>query len=204
MKKKQKKIKNISYLAQGTIYPDVIESSVSGTSKTIKTHHNVGGLPKKMNLKVLEPFRFLFKDEIRKIAKKLGVDDSLIHRHPFPGPGLAVRIIGEVTVQKIKILQKADNILISELKKNKVYKNISQAAAILLPIKTVAVKGDNRRYENVIALRCVKTVDFMSASWSKLDYDILEEISNKITNQINISRVVYDITNKPPATIEWE
>ena len=202
-----KKIKNVKFLAQGTLYPDLIESkSVTGsqTSK-IKSHHNVGGLPKKMKLELVEPLRDLFKDEVRKMGIELGIPKEMIERHPFPGPGLGVRIIGEVTKEKTKILQEADNIFIQELIKADLYDKVSQAFVVLLPVKSVGVVGDERRYADVIALRAVETVDFMTAKWAHLPYGLLEHVSNRIVNEIEeVSRVVYDISGKPPATIEWE
>ncbi len=195
------------YLAQGTLYPDVIESTspFKGPSVRIKTHHNVGGLPEKMKFKLVEPFKFLFKDEIRKIAKKLDLPDFIIKRHPFPGPGLAVRIIGSVNKERLEILKEADIIVEEEIKKAKLYDKIWQAFAVLLPIKSVGIMGDKRTYENVIALRIVRSLDGMTADWVKVPYKILEKISNRIVNEVNgVNRVVYDITSKPPATIEWE
>jgi len=200
------KIKDVKWLAQGTIYPDVIEStSVNGPSATIKSHHNVGGLPEKMNLKVIEPLKLLFKDEVRKVGKQLNIDENILNRHPFPGPGLAIRIIGEITEEKIKLLQEADDIYIKGLKEFDLYEKIWQAFAVLLPIQTVGVMGDERTYENVIALRAVTSTDGMTADWAKLPYEFLTYISNKIINNVKgINRVVYDISSKPPATIEWE
>ncbi len=204
--KEANKNKDIKYLVQGTLYPDVIESvSVKGNSATIKTHHNVGGLPDKMNLKLIEPFRELFKDEVRKIGKELNLPDSFIKRHPFPGPGLAVRILGEVTQERINILQKADKIFIDLLEEEKLYDKIWQAFAVLLPIQTVGVMGDQRTYENVVALRAVTSTDGMTADWYRFDPDFLELVSNKIIRNVKgINRVVYDISSKPPSTIEWE
>src|SRR6056297_333857 len=200
------KIKNIKWLAQGTIYPDVIESvSVNGPSVTIKSHHNVGGLPEKMNLKVVEPLRLLFKDEVRKVGHSLGVKKELISRHPFPGPGLGIRILGDVTPEKVKLLQEADAIFIQGLVDNNLYNKVWQAGAILLPVQSVGVMGDERTYENAVALRAVSSTDGMTADWSHLPYDFLSDISNKIINNVKgINRVVYDISSKPPATIEWE
>ncbi len=194
------------FLAQGTLYPDVIESSAhGGTSVTIKTHHNVGGLPEKMNLKLLEPLRDLFKDEVREIGRILGLPEEIVSRHPFPGPGLAVRIIGEITEEKIKILQEADYIFIEELRKANLYNDISQAFCVLTPVKTVGVMGDYRTYEYVLALRAVKTEDFMTADWYEMPYHLLKRVSSRIINKVKgINRVVYDITSKPPATVEWE
>ena len=200
------KIKNISLLGQGTIYPDVIESvSVHGPSQTIKSHHNVGGLPKKMHLGLVEPLRFLFKDEVRKVGLELGIPQEMIKRHPFPGPGLAIRILGEVTEEKVKLLQKVDDIYINALKQHQLYDTIWQAGSILLPVKSVGVMGDERTYEFTVALRAVTSVDGMTADWAHLPYDFLATVSNEIINSVKgINRVVYDISSKPPATIEWE
>ncbi len=200
------KIKDVKYLAQGTLYPDIIESvSVKGPSATIKSHHNVGGLPKKMNLKLVEPLRELFKDEVRKAGKVLGVPDEILCRHPFPGPGLAIRIMGEITKQRLAILRQADSLFIEELKSSAIYDDIWQAFSVFIPVKTVGVMGDERTYENVIALRAVTSTDGMTASWAKIPYEILEKISVKIINEVKgINRVVYDISTKPPSTIEWE
>ena len=196
----------IKWLAQGTIYPDVIESiSVKGPSATIKSHHNVGGLPERLKLKIVEPLRYLFKDEVRKAGKELGLDPDILNRHPFPGPGLAVRILGDITADKVKTLQEADHIFISNLKKYNLYDQVWQAGAILTPIKAVGVMGDERTYENVLALRAVGSTDGMTADWSHLPYDFLARVSNEIINQVKgVNRVVYDISSKPPATIEWE
>jgi len=201
-----KKLVHVKYLVQGTLYPDVIESvSVKCASATIKTHHNVGGLPEKMNLELIEPFRELFKDEVRKVGRELGIPEDFIERHPFPGPGLAVRIVGEITKEKLDILREADDIFISEIKKAKLYNNIWQAFAVLLPVQSVGVMGDARTYENVLALRAVTSVDGMTADWFKFDNDFLADVSNKIINKVKgINRVVYDISSKPPSTIEWE
>ena len=200
------KIKGIDFLGQGTIYPDVIESvSVHGPSVTIKSHHNVGGLPETMKLKLVEPLRALFKDEVRRIGLELGIPSELLFRHPFPGPGLAIRILGEVTVDKVRLLQDADHIYTESLKKSKLYDTIWQAGAILLPVKTVGVMGDERTYEFTIALRAVTSVDGMTADWAHLPYEYLADVSNEIINNVKgINRVVYDISSKPPATIEWE
>ena len=197
---------NISFLGQGTIYPDVIESaSVHGPSVTIKSHHNVGGLPEKMNLKLVEPLRALFKDEVRKIGADLGIPAELLNRHPFPGPGLAIRILGEVTEEKVALLQAADHVFIQHLKKTGQYDKVWQAGAILLPVKSVGVMGDERTYEYTLALRAVTSVDGMTADWAHLPYDFLADVSNEIINHVKgINRVVYDISSKPPATIEWE
>ncbi len=199
-------IKNVKWLAQGTIYPDVIESiSVSGPSATIKSHHNVGGLPEKMNLKVVEPIKMLFKDEVRNIGKELGLPINILHRHPFPGPGLAIRILGEVTAEKVSLLQEVDAIFIEGLKKAELYDSVWQAGAILLPIQSVGVMGDERTYERVVALRAVTSTDGMTADWARLPYEFLAQISNQIINQVKgVNRVVLDISSKPPATIEWE
>ncbi len=200
------KIKGAHFLGQGTIYPDVIESvSVHGPSATIKSHHNVGGLPEIMKLKLVEPLRLLFKDEVRKIGLEMGISKSLINRHPFPGPGLGIRILGAVDKEKVKMLQEADAIYINALKEKNLYNQVWQAGAILLPIKSVGVMGDERTYEFTLALRAVTSVDGMSADWSHLPYEFLADVSNQIINQVNgINRVVYDISSKPPATIEWE
>jgi len=201
------KLKDIKFLAQGTIYPDVIESSGSESkeARVIKSHHNVGGLPEEMELDLVEPLRDLFKDEVRRMGIELGIPKEMIDRHPFPGPGLGVRIIGEITKEKTKILQEADHIFIEELINADLYDCVSQAFAVLLPVKSVGVVGDERRYAEVIALRAVETVDFMTAKWAHLPYEFLENVSNRIVNEIeDVSRVVYDISSKPPATIEWE
>ncbi|MBI1220972.1 MAG: glutamine-hydrolyzing GMP synthase [Bacteroidetes bacterium] len=200
------KIENARWLAQGTIYPDVIESvSVKGPSATIKSHHNVGGLPEKMNLKVLEPLRLLFKDEVRRVGRGLEIDNAILDRHPFPGPGLAIRILGDITEEKVRITQEADAIFIHGMKEHGLYDQIWQAGAIFLPINSVGVMGDERTYENVICLRAVTSVDGMTADWGHLPREFLAHISNKIINQVKgINRVVYDISSKPPATIEWE
>lgn len=201
-----KQIEDANWLAQGTIYPDVIESvSVKGPSATIKSHHNVGGLPEKMNLKILEPLRSLFKDEVRKVGYALGIDKNILERHPFPGPGLAIRILGEITPEKVRITQEADAIFIGELKESGWYEKVWQAGAIFLPVNSVGVMGDERTYENVICLRAVISLDGMTADWSHLPYELLARVSNKIINRVKgINRVVYDISSKPPATIEWE
>ena len=197
---------DISFLGQGTIYPDVIESvSVHGPSVTIKSHHNVGGLPETMKLSLVEPLRYLFKDEVRKVGLELGIPHDLLYRHPFPGPGLAIRILGEITVDKVKLLQDADQIYMEGLKKHGLYDKVWQAGTILLPVKSVGVMGDERTYEFTVALRAVTSVDGMTADWAHLPYEFLGEISNEIINQVRgINRVVYDISSKPPATIEWE
>ncbi|MEO6639424.1 MAG: glutamine-hydrolyzing GMP synthase, partial [Ginsengibacter sp.] len=200
------KIEDIDFLGQGTIYPDVIESvSVHGPSVTIKSHHNVGGLPAYMKLKLIEPLRSLFKDEVRKVGAELGIPAALLNRHPFPGPGLAIRILGEVTEEKVQLLQQADAIYTDALVKYDLYATVWQAGAILLPVKSVGVMGDERTYEFTIALRAVTSVDGMTADWAHLPYDFLAYVSNEIINNVKgINRVVYDISSKPPATIEWE
>ena len=200
------KIEDVRWLAQGTIYPDVIESSaVPGASATIKSHHNVGGLPKDMKLKIVEPLRLLFKDEVRRVGAALGLDPEILGRHPFPGPGLGIRVLGEVTAEKVAILQEADKIFIDALKSWKLYDEVWQAGTILLPIKSVGVMGDERTYEYTIALRAVTSVDGMTADWVRLPYDFLSEVSDKIVRGVKgVNRVVYDICSKPPATIEWE
>ena len=202
-----KKLNDVEWLAQGTIYPDVIESAGASTGKAhvIKSHHNVGGLPENMRMKLIEPLRELFKDEVRKIGVELGLPEKMVYRHPFPGPGLGVRILGEVKPEYAELLQLADNIFIDELIKHDLYDKTSQAFAVFLPIKSVGVMGDGRRYDYVIALRAVETIDFMTARWARLPYDFLELVSLRIINEIEgISRVTYDISGKPPATIEWE
>lgn len=201
-----KKIKNVKWLGQGTIYPDVIESlSVKGPSATIKSHHNVGGLPEKMDMQVVEPLRMLFKDEVRRVGKALGIDAQLLGRHPFPGPGLAIRILGDITAQKVKVLQEVDYIFISSLREKGLYDEVWQAGVMLLPVQSVGVMGDERTYENVVALRAVTSTDAMTADWSRLPYDFLADVSNQIINSVKgVNRVVYDISSKPPATIEWE
>lgn len=200
------KIKNVGFLAQGTLYPDVIEStSFKGPSAVIKSHHNVGGLLKKMRLKLIEPLRELFKDEVRLLGKELGMPDEVIYRHPFPGPGLAIRCIDNVTQERIEVLRKADTIVLEEVKKAELYGKLWQAFAVLLPIKSVGVMGDERTYENVIAVRTVTSLDGMTADWGKIPYEVMGSISNRIINEVKgVNRVVYDITSKPPGTIEWE
>jgi len=200
------KIQNVRWLAQGTIYPDVIESvSVNGPSATIKSHHNVGGLPEKMNLKVVEPLRLLFKDEVRRVGHALNIPGEIINRHPFPGPGLAIRIIGDVTPEKLETLREADNIFITGLQKNGLYEKVWQAAVILLPVQSVGVMGDERTYENAVVLRAVTSTDGMTADWCHLPHEFLADTSNEIINKVKgINRVVYDISSKPPSTIEWE
>ena len=205
-KDEARRLQGVGFLAQGTLYPDVIESvSVKGPSAVIKTHHNVGGLPKELGFELVEPLRFLFKDEVRQLGRELGLPEQLIGRHPFPGPGLAVRILGEVTAQRVALLQEADAIFIQELRESGWYDKVSQAFAVLLPVKSVGVMGDYRTYESVIALRSVETHDFMTADWSPLPYDLLGRVANRIVNEVKgVNRVVYDVTSKPPATIEWE
>ena len=203
--KASKSFKDIKYLAQGTLYPDVIESGGTDASVTIKSHHNVGGLPDKLNFKLIEPLRKLFKDEVRELGRELGIPEFLVNRHPFPGPGLAVRITGEITQERINILKEADDIFINTLIDMNEYNNIWQAFAVLIPIKTVGVMGDGRTYEHVIALRAVTSVDGMTADWYRMPDDVLMKTSNKIINEVKgVNRVVYDITSKPPGTIEWE
>ena len=200
------KLTEVKWLAQGTIYPDIIESvSVNGPSATIKSHHNVGGLPEKMNLKIVEPLRLLFKDEVRRVGRALKIDDELLGRHPFPGPGLGIRILSDVTAEKVRILQEADAIFINGLKNDGLYNDVWQAGVMLLPVQSVGVMGDERTYENVVALRAVMSTDGMTADWVHLPYEFLAKISNEIINRVRgINRVVYDISSKPPATIEWE
>jgi len=201
------KIKDIKFLAQGTIYPDVIESAgaASGKAKVIKSHHNVGGLPDNMQFELVEPLKELFKDEVREIGVKLGLPKKMLYRHPFPGPGLSVRILGQVKKEYADILRKADHIFMEELNNQDLYSKVDQAFAVFLPVKSVGVTGDERRYDFVIALRAVETVDFMTARWARLPYDFLDHVSNRIMNEISrVSRVVYDISGKPPSTIEWE
>jgi GMP synthase (glutamine-hydrolysing) len=199
-------IKDVIWLAQGTIYPDVIESlSVKGPSATIKSHHNVGGLPDYMKLKIVEPLAALFKDEVRRVGTSLGIDKAILNRHPFPGPGLAIRILGDVNKEKVKLLQEVDSIFVEGLKKSELYDQVWQAGAILLPVQSVGVMGDERTYENAVALRAVTSTDGMTADWCHLPYSFLAEISNEIINKVRgVNRVVYDISSKPPATIEWE
>lgn len=200
------RIEDVKWLAQGTIYPDVIESvSVKGPSATIKSHHNVGGLPDYMKLQIVEPLRMLFKDEVRKVGKTLGIDPELLGRHPFPGPGLSIRILGAITPEKVRILQEVDAVFINGLKEHGLYDKVWQAGAILLPVNSVGVMGDERTYEKVVALRAVESTDGMTADWVHLPYDFLMKISNEIINKVKgVNRVVYDISSKPPATIEWE
>ena len=201
-----KRLGDFTFLAQGTLYPDVIESvSFKGPSAVIKSHHNVGGLPEKMNLKLLEPFRELFKDEVRELGREMGISDEIINRQPFPGPGLAIRILGNITRKRLKILCAADKIILEEIKKAGLYNDLWQSFAVLLPVKTVGVMGDSRTYENVIAIRAVTSTDGMTADWAHLPYELLGTFSNRIINEVHgVNRVVYDISSKPPGTIEWE
>jgi GMP synthase (glutamine-hydrolysing) len=200
------RISDVKWLAQGTIYPDVIESvSVNGPSATIKSHHNVGGLPDKMHLKVVEPLRLLFKDEVRRVGTALAIPSAILNRHPFPGPGLAIRIIGDITEQKLNLLKDVDDIFIEGLKEHDLYDKVWQALAVLLPVQSVGVMGDERTYENVVALRAVTSTDGMTADFAQLPFEFLGKISNQIINNVKgVNRVVYDISSKPPATIEWE
>ena len=200
------KIPDVRYLAQGTLYPDVIESvSVKGKSHTIKSHHNVGGLPETMKLELIEPLRELFKDEVRRVGRDLGAPESLIRRHPFPGPGLGVRVLGEITEERLEALRRADDVYIRAIKDAGIYDEIWQAFAVLLPVRTVGVMGDARTYENVIALRAVVSSDGMTADWYRHDHEFLADVSNKIINSVKgVNRVVYDVSSKPPSTIEWE
>jgi GMP synthase (glutamine-hydrolysing) len=201
-----KKIKDAEFLVQGTLYPDVIESvSIKGPSSVIKTHHNVGGLPEKMGLKLIEPVRELFKDEVRRLGIELGLEEEFVWRHPFPGPGLAVRILGDVNAERVEILQNADEIVIEEIRRAGLYRDISQAFAVLLPVRSVGVMGDERTYENVLAVRAVTTSDFMTADWYRMPHDLLDRIARRVVNEVRgVNRVVYDISSKPPSTIEWE
>jgi len=202
-----KKIKNVKWLAQGTIYPDVIESisATGGPSATIKSHHNVGGLPSYMKLKVVEPLKLLFKDEVRRVGYHLKINPEILGRHPFPGPGLGIRILGEINSEKVKILQEVDSIFINSLKQEGLYDKVWQAGAMLLPIKSVGVMGDERTYERCVVLRAVESTDGMTADWVNLPHNFLQNVSNKIINRVKgVNRVVYDISSKPPATIEWE
>ncbi len=202
-----KKIKGVKFLAQGTLYPDVIESvsAFGGPSAVIKSHHNVGGLPKDMKLQLIEPLKYFFKDEVRKLGKTLGISPQLIWRQPFPGPGLGIRVIGEITKERLEILREADAILLEEIYSAGYYKKLWQSFAVLLPVKSVGVMGDSRTYENIAAIRAVTSKDAMTADWAKLPQKLLGRISNRIINEVSgINRVVYDISSKPPATIEWE
>lgn len=208
-KSEARSIPNARFLAQGTLYPDVIESghNVAGTAANIKLHHNVGGLPAELGFELIEPFRELFKDEVRQVGGQLGLPDEIVWRHPFPGPGLAVRVIGDITPERLKILREADAILLEEIQAANWYRKISQAFAVLLPVSSVGVMGDARAYEgqHVVAIRCVDTTDFMTADWTRVDYDLLAQASNRIINEVKgVNRVVYDISSKPPSTIEWE
>jgi GMP synthase (glutamine-hydrolysing) len=201
------KIRDVEFLAQGTLYPDVIESGAAadGPAATIKLHHNVGGLPEKLGFKLVEPLRDLFKDEVRRLGLQLGLPEEIVWRHPFPGPGLAVRCLGEVTKERLDKLREADAIVIEEIRAAGLYRQTSQVFAVLLPVQTVGVMGDARTYEDVIAVRAVQTEDFMTADWCHLPYDLLARLSNRIINEVRgVNRVVYDISSKPPATIEWE
>jgi GMP synthase (glutamine-hydrolysing) len=201
------RVRDVRFLAQGTIYPDVIESAGARTGKAhvIKSHHNVGGLPERMHLTLIEPLRELFKDEVRRLGIELGLPREMVYRHPFPGPGLGVRILGEVRKEYADLLRHADAIFIEELRRHELYDRVSQAFAVFLPVRSVGVMGDGRRYDYVIALRAVETVDFMTAHWAQLPYEFLDQVSRRIVNEVaGISRVVYDISGKPPATIEWE
>ena len=198
------KLQDIKWLGQGTIYPDILES-MTAKGKVIKSHHNVGGLPEKLNLKLVEPLKFLFKDEVRKVGTALGIPESFLQRHPFPGPGLGVRILGEITAEKVRILQDADHIFINGLKECGLYEKVWQAGAILLPVQSVGVKNDERTYENAVVLRAVHSTNAMTAEWAHLPYDFLSKTSNEIINKVKgVNRVAYDISSKPPATIEWE
>ncbi|MBN2711209.1 MAG: glutamine-hydrolyzing GMP synthase [Planctomycetes bacterium] len=202
-----KKIERVKYLAQGTLYPDVIESVAAhgGPTAVIKSHHNVGGLPEKLGLELVEPLRELFKDEVRALGQELGMPDSLVWRHPFPGPGLAVRIVGEVTPERVKVLQEADDVVMQEIHSSGLYRKVWQAFAVLLPIESVGVMGDERTYENTVALRVVESLDGMTADWTRMPYEVMGKISNRIINEVRgVNRVVYDISSKPPSTIEWE
>jgi GMP synthase (glutamine-hydrolysing) len=200
------RINDVQWLGQGTIYPDVIESvSVNGPSQTIKSHHNVGGLPETMKLKIVEPLNTLFKDEVRIVGKTLGISQGILGRHPFPGPGLGIRILGDITAEKVQILQEVDSIFINGLKEHGLYDEVWQAGAMLLPVQSVGVMGDERTYEQVVSLRAVTSTDGMTADWAHLPYDFLSHVSSDIINKVKgVNRVVYDISSKPPATIEWE
>jgi GMP synthase (glutamine-hydrolysing) len=206
-KEEATKIQDVHFLDQGTLYPDVIESGADpdGPAATIKLHHNVGGLPAELGFELIEPLRDLFKDEVRRLGLELGLPDSLVWRHPFPGPGLAVRCLGEVTRDKLKVLREADSIVVSEIEAAGLYRETSQSFAVLLPVQSVGVMGDARTYDNAIAIRSVNTNDFMTADWSRLPYELLARISSRIINEVKgVNRVCYDISSKPPATIEWE
>ena len=202
-----KRIKDVEFLAQGTLYPDVIESipAHGGPTASIKSHHNVGGLPEELGLELIEPLRFMFKDEVRELGHELGIPDEIIWQHPFPGPGLAIRIIGDITFERLEVLRNADKIVIDELKRSGLYRKISQAFAVLIPLGSVGVMGDERSYENVIAIRAVETTDFMTADWSEIPYEVLRTMSSRIINEVKgVNRVTYDVSSKPPSTIEWE
>ncbi len=201
-----KTIPGVAYLAQGTLYPDVIESvSFKGPSATIKSHHNVGGLPEEMKLKLIEPLRELFKDEVRELGRLVDVPDEILSRQPFPGPGLAIRILGTVTRERLALLRAVDTIVVRAIKQAGLYRTLWQAFAVLLPVKTVGVMGDERTYENVVAIRAVESMDGMTADWARLPYDLLASLSTRIINEVSgVNRVVYDVSSKPPATIEWE
>jgi GMP synthase (glutamine-hydrolysing) len=202
-----KKIKGVEFLGQGTLYPDVIESvsAFGGPSSVIKSHHNVGGLPKRMKLKLVEPLKYLFKDEVRELGRELGLPDDLVWRQPFPGPGLAIRIVGEITSRRLAILRNVDEILLAEIKAAGYYQNLWQSFAVLLPIKSVGVMGDARTYEHIAAIRAVTSRDAMTADWARLPHEFLAKVSNRIINEVNgVNRMVYDISSKPPSTIEWE
>jgi GMP synthase (glutamine-hydrolysing) len=200
------RIGNVDFLVQGTLYPDVIESvSVRGPSVTIKSHHNVGGLPERMQLRLIEPLRELFKDEVREIGSAMGIPDELVWRQPFPGPGLAIRIMGAVTPERIRMLQESDDVLVWEIKAARLYREVWQSFAVLLPVQSVGVMGDSRTYEYTVAIRAVTSVDGMTADWARLPYDVIGRIANRIVNEVRgVNRVVYDVTSKPPGTIEWE
>jgi GMP synthase (glutamine-hydrolysing) len=200
------RIPDVKYLAQGTLYPDVIESvSFKGPSATIKTHHNVGGLPERMKFQLIEPLRELFKDEVRLVGRELGLPEQIVMRHPFPGPGLAIRLIGEISLEKLEILREADLIIMEEMEASGWYDRVWQAFAVLLPVQSVGVMGDERTYDQVIAVRVVESLDAMTADWARLPYELLQRISNRIINEVKgVNRVVYDISSKPPSTIEWE
>ncbi len=202
-----RKVKDADFLAQGTLYPDIIESksAFGGPSAVIKSHHNVGGLPENMKLQLVEPLKHLFKDEVRLLGKALGLEEKLVWRQPFPGPGLAIRIIGEITDKRLSILREADDILVEEIKSNGYYRKLWQSFAVLLPIKSVGIMGDKRTYENILAIRAVTSKDAMTADWARLPHKLLGKISNRIINEVHgVNRVVYDISSKPPSTIEWE